>query len=415
MPSVVGARRAKGAWLASCVVALIVLGPPASFAQAPTQDGEETREAEIAARQAEKAKALRPPTPNRVEQFLEGLQAGFVDGQIRWHPFFENAYNGGGFTLGAGYARPLGLYSTIDVRGSYTIKNYKRIEAEYLQRRLFDRRGTLAVIGGWREATQVGFYGFGTGNTSHDDRANYSFRQPYGRAQLEVRPTRKALLFTGGVELSQWDQGPGKGGAPSVDEVYTPETLPGLGASPTYLQSYGIVGLDSRPAVDYAKSGGLYKVTFRDFNDRDGQFGFRQVDYEIVQHVPVLRDTWVLSLRGRAELTDKKDGEVIPFFMLPGLGSGSTLRGFSSWRFRDNNSLLLQAEWRVLVNAFLDAAVFYDAGKVAARRGDLDLNGLKSDYGIGFRFHGPSVTPLRIEFARSNEGFVLVFSSSSAF
>jgi outer membrane protein assembly factor BamA len=101
--------------------------------------------------------------------------------------------------------------------------------------------------------------------------------------------------------------------------------------------------------------------------------------------------------------------------MLPALGGGSTLRGFSSWRFRDRHSLLLQAEWRVLVNRFVDMGIFYDAGKVVSRRSDLDLDGLKKDYGIGFRFHGPAATPLRIELAKSNEGMTIVFSSKAAF
>ena len=51
--------------------------------------------------------------------------------------------------------------------------------------------------------------------------------------------------------------------------------------------------------------------------------------------------------------------------MLPALGGGSSLRGYSSWRFRDQNALLLQAEWRIMVNRYLDLAFFYDAGKVA--------------------------------------------------
>ena len=32
----------------------------------------------------------------------------------------------------------------------------------------------------------------------------------------------------------------------------------------------------------------------------------------------------------------------------------------------------------------MDAALFYDAGKVAARRGDLDLSGIEHDYGVTF-------------------------------
>ena len=102
--------------------------------------------------------------------------------------------------------------------------------------------------------------------------------------------------------------------------------------------------------------------------------------------------------------------------MLPALGGGSSLRGYSSWRFRDQNSLLLQAEWRIMVNRYLDLAFFYDAGKVAARTSDLDLDGLKDDFGFGFRFHGPFATPLRVELARSRESsFSFIFSSSASF
>jgi outer membrane protein assembly factor BamA len=139
------------------------------------------------------------------------------------------------------------------------------------------------------------------------------------------------------------------------------------------------------------------------------------MDYEAIQHVPIGRDAWVLSFRARVETTDTKDGQAIPFFMLPALGGGSSLRGFTSWRFRDRHSLLLQAEWRVLVSPLLDTALFYDAGKVVASRSDLDLDGLKSDYGIGVRLHGPAATPLRIEFAKSNEGLALVFSAHASF
>jgi hypothetical protein len=55
-------------------------------------------------------------------------------------------------------------------------------------------------------------------------------------------------------------------------------------------------------------------------------------------------------------------------------------------------------------------------GKVAPRASDLDLNDLESDYGFGIRFHGPFSTPLRIDFARSNESSLsIVFASSAVF
>jgi outer membrane translocation and assembly module TamA len=60
-------------------------------------------------------------------------------------------------------------------------------------------------------------------------------------------------------------------------------------------------------------------------------------------------------------------------------------------------------------------AFFYDAGKVANRREDLDFNNLKTDWGIGARFHGPAATPLRLEAARGSEGWRLVISAGPAF
>jgi outer membrane translocation and assembly module TamA len=101
---------------------------------------------------------------------------------------------------------------------------------------------------------------------------------------------------------------------------------------------------------------------------------------------------------------------------MPSIGSGSTLRAYSSWRFRDRNSLLLQAEWRAMVNRFLDLAIFYDTGKVTANARDLSLDGLKSDVGFGLRFHGPIATPLRVELAKGSEGGIhIVFAASAAF
>jgi outer membrane translocation and assembly module TamA len=67
------------------------------------------------------------------------------------------------------------------------------------------------------------------------------------------------------------------------------------------------------------------------------------------------------------------------------------------------------------VNSFVDTALFYDAGKVTRRRADLNLDGLKSGYGIGFRFHTPAATPVRLDFARGNEGFLVAFAASAAF
>jgi len=305
-------------------------------------------------------------------------------------------------------------YNYIDARASYSILGYKRAEVEFIAPRMFNRRAHLSLLGGWREATQVGFYGFGT-QTSKDDRTNYKFQQPYGNALFTIYPTRRVLMLRGGAEYSQWSQLSGEGTFPSVETKYTPATLPGLGAKVTYLHTQGTVGLDWRTSPGYTRRGGYLGATLHDFNDRDKDFGFQMVEYEAIEHIPILREAWVLALHARVESAIDKGGQQTPFFMTPALGGGSSLRGYSGWRFRDQNSLLLQAEWRIMVNRYLDTAFFYDAGKVTRRTKDLDFDGLKNDFGFGLRFHGPFVTPLRVELARSSEGLHFIFSSSAVF
>jgi hypothetical protein len=390
-----------------------------SAAQDPSDadqsDPTATRTALIEQEQDAKAAALVPAGPGKAEQYVNRLSEMFLGQQLKWHAFWESAYSGGGFTMGAGYLWYTSPYNTLDLRGSITFSGYKRLEAEFVDPELFGRRGRLSVLGGWREATEVGFYGFGMA-TSDSNRTNYSFQQPYISATLEVFPTRRLFVVRGGLELTQWKQNPGSGDVPSVEQVYTPETLPGLGARPVYWHTQATVGVESRePGPGYSRRGGFYGVTVHDYADHGHAYGFNQVDFEAIQHVPILRETWVVSLHGLAETTYTKDGQLIPFFMTPAVGGGEELRAYNSWRLRDYNSLLLQAEWRVMVNRFLDMAVFYDAGTVAARREDLDLGHMKTDVGLGFRFHGPAATPLRMEVAHGQEGFGVVFAASEVF
>jgi hypothetical protein len=373
-----------------------------------------TRQEAIEQAQAEKVKNLRPYAPSKGERLAARVENILTGEGKSFHPFLESAYSGGGFAFGAGYARYVSPYNFVDVRGSYSLANYKRAEIEFVAPRVFRRRGVLSLLGGWRDATQVGFYGLGT-DTPKEARTNFRFKRPYASGLLTLWPTRRYLLLRGGVEWTRWSQEPGLGRFPSVDTVFTPATLPGLGADPTYLHTQGTVGLDWRTSPGYSRRGGFYSITAHDYNDREQAFGFRQMEYEAVQHVPILRETWALSFRARAVTTADKTDQQSPFFMLPTLGGSSTLRGYPSLRFRDRNSLLLQGEWRIMASRFLDSAVFFDAGKVTASRSDLNFKGMKHDYGFGVRFHGPLSTPLRAEIARGNEGLVFVVSTSAAF
>jgi outer membrane protein assembly factor BamA len=101
----------------------------------------------------------------------------------------------------------------------------------------------------------------------------------------------------------------------------------------------------------------------------------------------------------------------VPFYLLPTLGSGQSLRGYADYRFRDRDLLLLSAEYRLPLARALDAAVFYDAGTVApTAAGVLSLRAMHTDYGIGVRAHSSKHVLVRLDVARSPEGMQAVVS-----
>ena len=108
-------------------------------------------------------------------------------------------------------------------------------------------------------------------------------------------------------------------------------------------------------------------------------------------------------------------GETVPYVLLPDLGGSHTLRGYSAWRFRDRNRVLLTGEYRWKAGHFLDMALFIDAGHVAPRFSSLDLSEFRKTYGLGMSFHTPVSTVTRVELARTREGNSLVVSFSPSF
>ena len=366
----------------------------------------------IAQEQAEKAKTLKPPVPDKAELLLKKAEDLFLVDPSGFFPYFDSVYQGGGLTAGAGYRKFFGDNSLWDVKGLYSVLNYKLIEGRIVSRDHWDKRIRFGTRVGWRDATEVSYYGIGM-ETNKDNRTNFRFQETYaeGFGELRVRPW---LPIRSTVGFEQWNTLEGKGDEPSIETQHTPATAPGLGADIGYVHSRISAGIDWRTSPGYTRRGGLYQATLHDYRDGGGLYSFQKLDGEVIQHIPLLRETWVLAARGRVETT-LNDSDVIPYFMLPSLGSGSTLRGYSSYRFRDRHSMLFNAEFRWLPTVGLDMALFYDAGKVTSRRSDLDFHNLKSDVGIGARFHGPMATPLRIDLAVSNEGWRLVFSGGPIF
>ena len=390
----------------TCCLSVLLL--PASLA------AQETRAAIIAEAQAEKARQLKPYVPSKAERLASGVKQRLFETPNGFYPWFDSVYSGGGFTLGGGYRRFYGDRTYWDARGLYSAKSYKLAELATTSLDLAQGHVDFRAVGGWRDATQVSFFGVG-GDTVADAQSNFRLQQAYAGGVARADGPGPAV-FNIGLFYEDYTLESGTGASPSIEDTYTTETAPGLGVNPAYVHMLAMGGIDTRwPGPGYARRGGLYALSYDSYMDMDSTYSFDLLQAEVVQHVPLLRETWVLSLHGVARTT-LDDSATVPYFLLPALGSGSTLRAYQSWRFRDRHSLLLSGEWRWIPNRmFLDMALFYDAGKVTGRREDLNFSGLKQDLGVGVRFHGLTATPLRIDVAHGDEGVNVVFSGAAAF
>jgi hypothetical protein len=396
-----------------CLLRRAVAAAALVTAVVPAAGAQDSRAEMIAQAQAEKAQQLAAYVPSRAEEIASQLQHRFLESPSGFYPWFDSVYSGGGFTLGGGYRRYYGDQTFWSVRGLFSAKGYKLLEVATDSLGLARGRVDLHAVGGWRDATQVAYYGLGS-DTTVEQQSNFRMQQGYGGVLARTRGPGPTVVDAG-FRYENYTMASGEGASPSIEDLYTAETAPGLGANPDFFHMTLGGGVDTRPSPGYARRGGLYFLTYDAFHDPDSVHSFDQLQGEVVQHVPILRENWVFSMHGVVK-TILDDDSSVPYFLLPSLGSGSTLRAYPSWRFRDRHSMLLSGEWRWMPSLlFLDIAIFYDTGKVVSRREDLNFTGLTHNWGVGARFHGMLATPLRIELARGSEGFNLVFSGAAAF
>ena len=376
----------------------------------------QTRADEVATQQEEKARHLEAYRPNKAEVFLDQVEHGkWILGTPRgWYSALGSVYPGSGFALGGGYRHYIGYDSFVDSGILYSALGYKKFQVmgytpNHVKGRV-DLEGSVV----WLDATQVAFYGLGNASQL-ESRANFRINRTYVEGAAVARPAKWLRLRLDGG-LDDYTQKRGKGDSPSIEEVFSPETAPLLDDNPLYVRGEASATVYWLESPGYSRTGGLYRVAYEEFNPlrgSGGTFGFLRT--EVVQHVPILRETWALSLRAGTESIVRKS-DVVPYFLMPTLGSGDTLRGYANQRFRDRHSLLLSSELRWFPNRLgLDMALFVDAGKVAPFRNGLTLHDMKTDYGIGVRFHTPIATPLRVDLARGQEGVQLVVAAGATF
>jgi outer membrane protein assembly factor BamA len=373
-------------WLAAASLA---------FAQDPATRSEADRQ-----RCEEKNRNAQPYKPGGLERAMHFVEekAIFILGREGFYPKVGSLATGSGLAYGAGY-RDRDLFNNngiLDLWAATSTRLYWATEARLTFPKLAHRRLLIETWAAHRDYPQEDFFGIGP-HSARDDQTSYAIRSDLFGAQVGVRPA-PIVLAGGGLEYLNPRLGQGKDSrVPSIEQVFNPSTAPGFGESVDYLRSMAFLDVDYRQPKN-ARKGGWYRIDFAHFDDRTtGRYTFNRVDTDLRQFVGFLAGRRVLAARLFASTSDTGPDHVMPFYLMPTLGGKDTLRGFREYRFRGPHAILGQVEYRWEIWSGLDAALFYDAGKVADRRADLNFKDLERDYGFGFRFNTNEAIVFRVD------------------
>jgi hypothetical protein len=391
------ARRRPTVWRLASAALLLAAGVTLE-----AQSDQDTRAGRLRAEREAKQQKLETPKTNALEAALKSFEAGGVPLITRDGIYAKlgSLATGSGFAYGAGYRthRFLDQNTGIDIWGGASFKGYWAAQAT-VQAALTPRRRLM--IEGWarrHEYPQEDYFGLGP-DSLRSAQADFALRSTMVGARLNAQ-IAPIVWIGGGAEYVDPSVGNGTDKAlPSIGDVFDESTAPGLSSQPNFVRALASVDIDWRQPRN-ARRGGWYRAEISRYDDRDrGLYSFSRLDVDLRQYFSILSERRVFVGRAAFSTSNARSGETMPFYLMPTLGGNDSLRGYRDYRFRGPHALLLQGEYRFEVWSGLDAAFFYDAGKVAMERRLLDLQHLESDYGVGFRFNTDNGIVLRVDAA----------------
>ena len=394
----------------------------AAAAQESVQPEPGTRAAEIRAEQVRKQTELQPENVSKTEEFLRDLKdqrwlERITGGVYGIRPKFGGLATGSGFALGPEYFRPDFAKGKVAVRSSAMISfgGYQLYDVQLSFPRIAEGRLFADLLGRHTNFPSLQYYGPGQ-DSAKNGRSSFRREATEFTGTLGVRPIGPFRIgFVGGYSL--YNIGPGTDDRfASTDATFTEATTPGLNAQTNFLQAGGYFQVDTRDYPGEPRNGFNYIADFRYFSDRDvGRYSFRRITLEAQQYIPFFNDRRVIALRGQTIFTNTDSGQRVPFYLQPVVGGSETLRGYRPFRYYDNNSLVMNAEYRWEVYTGLDMALFFDAAKVFPRLEDFEWRGLKTSAGFGLRFNVRNNLFMRIDNGFSKEGYQVWLKFNNVF
>ena len=353
------------------------------------------------------------PEPTIVKKLIHASDGVVSDRDDRadgpYVRFGDIATGSGWLAVGPGYHHQLldgGV--VVDASAVVSWRLYRAAQARVEVPRLAHDRVSIGGQVMYQDLLQMNYFGVGD-QSRESDRTAYRYNNLDVLGLASVRPLR--WLSVGGRVgwIPRPDLSTASGRrltAPSTVDRFSEDSAPGVSSETSFVHGDISIAADRRDHKGHPTRGGLYRADAAGYSDRSaGRHSFQRVELEASQYMPLFTRQLVLALRGWGVLSRASNGQTVPFYLMPSLGGQNTLRGYSDYRFHDNNMQVFNAEVRWSLLTHLDAAAFADAGKVAPRIRDLDFKNMRTSYGFGFRVHNAASTLARLDVGHSGEGW----------
>jgi hypothetical protein len=342
------------------------------------------------------------------------LDRNFANGDLT-NGLFVDAWGmppGAGWISGGPGYRRWYAQDQLFIRGSAAISwhGFKTTHALVEVPKLFRSRLSLGSQFRWQDLTHVNFFGEGP-DTLESNESAYRIDSTNLVGYATLRP----LEWLGVGAQIGWlkpsilsPEGVFKSDQPEARLLFPDDPVFAVPDQPTFVHAEAALMADTRDFPGRPLKGGLYRAAATNYSDRDtGAFSFRRYEAEAAQFLPFAGSRVVLALHGWVVGSDTDEGDVVPFYLQPSLGGHNSVRAYTDYRFHDRSLLLVNVEARLALMTHVDAAVFFDAGNVAARVADLNLD--KRGYGAGLRVHSRRQTFARLDVAHGDEGWRVLF------
>lgn len=335
------------------------------------------------------------------------------DGTRRVRPIFA-PFSGGGAVFAQDNLLTQGL--DFQASASFGIRTRRNLFVGFQDTQLFGRRLGLMVAASHARLPDEDFFGIGIGSDK-DQQTDYLYQENSVNIELVTGMIPNTLVSVG-FALSEVDIGDGRDpNFPTLRDsadVFFDRPISGLfGANlGTLLVKFFH---DTRNEIGHPTDGGETFLSFEWAREWDAeQLGYGKFTFDLRRYINLFYRR-VLALRTKAELTYDIEGREVPFFRLAALGGVDNLRGYRPVRFRDDDMILLGAEYRFPIHHSAVVTAFFEEGRVFRNLvQDFAFDDFKYTVGVGIRLLSKEDLVAVLEFAKSEEQFRFNFALNSS-